>query len=180
MLGIATAPESRTGNRGDELQKSPCRPRPDADDQAPPSDRAYHGYRDGRLLSGQCGASFPHQVCTLEFGPRVPGSSAQSRLGSAGVRDPVAGVAIGYRQAPLYDDSLAFLPQTYRFAGPSHAKKFLQPSTAASPPRFFLLMVNWGLLEARPDARCRKVKPFSTRPSELSKVFSKCVCGVCM
>ena len=62
MLGIATAPESRTGNRGDELQKSPCRPRPDADDQAPPSDRAYHGYKDCRLLPGHSGASFPHQV----------------------------------------------------------------------------------------------------------------------
>ena len=139
MLGIATAPESRTGNRGDELQKSPCRPRPDADDQAPPSDRAYHGYRDCRLLSGQCGASFPHQVCTLEFGPRVPGSSAQSRLGSAGVRDPVAGVAIGYRQAPLYDDSLAFYRKRIALRDHHMRKSSFNPQQPPPPRVFFFV-----------------------------------------
>ena len=54
------------------------------------------------------------------------------------------------------------------------------PSTPQQlpPPAFFLLMVNWGRdfwkLDLAP--RCRKVKPFSTRPCELSKVSFHCAC----
>ena len=100
-------------------------------------------------------------VPSARGGPRVPGSLIHVDPIRNLIKGPVAGVAIGYRQAPLYDDSLAFYRKRIAFRDRSHAKKFLEPSTAA--PRFFVdgQLGTFGSSNLTPGAE--KVKPFSTR-----------------